>query len=281
MTVDTLGRALATYRRTTTSRSALLLIAANLIPLVGVLFFGWSLLTILVLYWIENGIVGFWNVPRIILAQGTIVSVLPAQLTAQAPAQADAQAESHLGPVGDAPELRSPAITRMFGAKRIPSAGRVGLAIFFLAHYGIFWSVHGTFVFALPLFLGTADAPGLGGDPFSRPSTGSFGELDWSSVTIAAAALFLSHGASFLFNYIGRGEYITASPTGQMGAVYGRVVVLHLTIIFGAFAVAFLGSPVGALLILVGLKTAFDLGLHLRQHRNAAIPLPPGVAGPV
>jgi hypothetical protein len=325
MTVDTLGRALATYRRTTTSRSALLLIAANAIPLVGVLFFGWSLITILVLYWIENGIVGFWNVPRIILAQGSIVPVLPplpdaaaraattseaaahelqaswdktraAQLEAQAASRAESpantRAESRLGPVTAAPELGSPAITRMFGAMRIPSAGRVGLAIFFLVHYGIFWLVHGIFVFALPAFLGTGDFQCVAGQPQFPSGTpggfpgadlcasGPFGEILWSSVTIGAVALFLSHGASFLFNYIGRGEYIIASPNRQMGAPYGRVVVLHLTILFGAFAVAFLGSPVGALLILVGLKTAFDLGLHLRQHRNAAFPMPPGVADP-
>ena len=43
---------------------------ANAIPLIGVLFFGWSLMTILVLYWLENGIVGGWNIPRIALAKG-------------------------------------------------------------------------------------------------------------------------------------------------------------------------------------------------------------------
>jgi hypothetical protein len=106
----------------------------------------------------------------------------------------------------------------------------------------------------------------------------AFGRLDWSSVWIAALALFLSHGASFLFNYIGRGEYLTASPTRQMGAPYGRVVVLHLTILFGAFAIAILGAPQFALLLLVGLKTAFDLGLHVREHRNAGPPLPSGTA---
>ena len=86
--------------------------------------------------------------------------------------------------------------------------------------------------------------------------------------------LFLSHGASFLFNYIGRGEYLTASAMRQTAAPYGRVVILHLTILFGAFAVAALGAPIGALLILVGLKTAFDLLLHLRERRAAAPPLP-------
>ena len=46
------------------------LLAANAIPIIGVLFFGWSLMTILVLYWLENGIVGLWNIPRMLLARG-------------------------------------------------------------------------------------------------------------------------------------------------------------------------------------------------------------------
>src|SRR3712207_5035022 len=75
--VERLGQAVDLYRRTASSRSAVLLLAANLIPLVGVVFFGWSLLTILVLYWLENGIVGLWNVPKIILAKGSLVATLP------------------------------------------------------------------------------------------------------------------------------------------------------------------------------------------------------------
>jgi hypothetical protein len=41
--------------------TALFLIAVNLIPLFGVLF-GWSLFSIMFLYWIENGVIGFFNV---------------------------------------------------------------------------------------------------------------------------------------------------------------------------------------------------------------------------
>jgi hypothetical protein len=51
-----------------------------------------------------------------------------------------------------------------------------------------------------------------------------------------------------------------------MGAPYARVVVLHLTILFGAFLTAMIGQPIGALVILVGLKTILDLALHLREH---------------
>lgn len=263
MTVDTLGRALATYRRTTSSRSALLLIAANAIPVVGVLFFGWSLFTILVLYWLENGIVGLWNLPRILLARGSFTPMLP-----QLP---DAAEVSSARDAAAAANVRAQ-WTRARAAQ-LGFAGRVSLAIFFTFHYGIFWSVHGVFVFALPAFVGSdAGAPG---------SLDPFGSLDASSVAIGAAALFLSHGASFLFNFIWRGEYRTASPSSQMNAPYARVVVLHLTIIFGAMAAAILGAPIAALLLLVGLKTLFDLGLHLRQHRAAAPvqpPLPPATA---
>lgn len=152
---------------------------------------------------------------------------------------------------------------------RLAGVGRVGLATFFVFHYGVFWFGHGIFVFALPSF---GDGFGLG------DGTSVFGDLEWTYVALAAAALFISHGASFVLNYIGRGEYLTASPTRQMASAYGRVVVLHLTIIFGSMVVAFLGAPIGTLLILVGLKTAFDLGLHLREHRAAGTALPNGAA---
>jgi hypothetical protein len=305
MTVDQLGRAVGAYRRTATSRSAALLLVANLIPLVGVLFFGWSLLTILVLYWLENGIVGLWNLPRILLAQGSTIAALPdmpdsaalsatgnparaAQLRAQwQAAQAERRVEIERAQRAAADRLRRGTILGPNAAARLAAIPRAALAIFFAFHYGMFWFVHGIFVFALPSFVGGRDPSLLAGcgdaDPFGslQACSGLFGELVWSNVAIAGAALFLSHGASFLFNYIGRGEYLTSSPARQMGAPYGRVVVLHITIILGSMVTAFLGAPVGALLILVTLKTAFDLSLHLREHRSSGPPLPAGTASPL
>jgi hypothetical protein len=273
MTVDTLGRAVSVYRRTAASRSAIALVLANLIPLVGVLFFGWSLLTILVLYWVENGIVGFWNVPKIAMAQGSWV---------QAPPGAPATAPRFIGPQA---------------ATQLAAIPRVGLSIFFLFHYGVFWLGHGLFVFLfLPTmagsFAGDGPDPACLGRPDFLPTfpdevipgaVGScaspMGEILWGSVALGALALFISHGASFLFNFIGRGEYLTRSPAQQMAAPYSRVIVLHLTIIFGGMVVAFLGAPIGALLVLVGLKTAFDLSLHLKEHRATDRNLPPAIHG--
>lgn len=269
MSIDTLGRAVELYRRTAVTRSAVALLIANAIPIVGVLFFGWSLLTILVLYWVENGIVGLWTLPRIALARGALIPVPPdmpddAAMAAtgsatRAATLQDAWRRARQAQIARAELLAGAGRSDVSAVVEAAIGGfspvlRIGMAGFFLIHYGIFWTVHGIFVFALPEFAGGA----------------AFGEVLWGSVALAAAALVVSHGASFFLNYLGRGEYLRTSPARAMGAPYGRVVVLHLTIIFGAFVVAFLGSPIGALLVLVGLKTAFDLGLHLREHRPGA-----------
>jgi len=296
MTVDTLSRAVDAYRQTATSRSAIALIVANAIPLIGVLFFGWSLLTILVLFWLENGIVGFWNVPRIILARESLIDSVPdmvreAGLDQEDPAAAaklEARLRNAQGSIARVQTSSGQVID--VGATILSRFGSVGgfvLSGFFLIHYGMFWFVHGIFVFALPTFFGASRSDCIGGTPDlppgfpldpGFPSIGAcstpFGEVVWSNVAIAAGALFLSHGASFFLNYLGKREYLTTSPIRQMFAPYGRVVVLHLTILIGAFAVAILGAPIGALVVLVVLKTAFDLRLHLRQQRRAQAEIP-------
>jgi Family of unknown function (DUF6498) len=251
-----LERAFDLYRRTATSRTAMALVAANAVPLVGVLFLGWSLWTILAIYWVENGIVGLWNIPKILLAQGVL---LP-------------------GRVGVG--------YRAWAVQPMPAAARGFIAVFFAIHYGIFWLVHGMFVLVLPTFLGfTGSFNGLLGldlgtdpsitnglpmpSPFPPaspiPSVGPFGVLDWSAVLTAAVVLAVSHGLSFFVDYLGSGEYRTKLAAVQMFAPYGRVAVLHLTILFGAFAIAFLGAPIVLLVILVVGKTLLDLGLHLRH----------------
>jgi hypothetical protein len=250
-----LERLVDLYRGTVRSRTALALLVANSIPLVGVLLWGWGLWTILVIYWVENGIVGLWNIPRILLAEGQLL-----------------------------PGRQPGAGYRPWAVQSVPAGGRVGLAVFFTVHYGLFWLVHGVFVMVLPQFMGLSGSSGTrppvpffpsdSTSPFipGEASVGPFGELDWSAVSVAAAGLFLSHGVSFGFNYLGRGEFRRTWAAAQMVAPYGRVVVLHLTILLGGFAIAFLGAPIVMLLALVLLKTAFDLSLHLRERRSVTVP---------
>ena len=80
--------------------------------------------------------------------------------------------------------------------------------------------------------------------------------------------LFISHGVSYVFNYIGRGEYLRTTAAAQMFAPYGRLVVMHVTVIIGAMAISVTGAPAAAIVVLVLLKIALDLGLHLAEHRG-------------
>jgi hypothetical protein len=196
--------------------AVLFLIAVNTIPLFGVLFFGWSLFAIMFLYWIENGIIGFFNVFKIALA-------------------------------------RAPGPSRFtVGGRPISPSNKELRIVFFIVHYGVFWTVHGVFVFA-----------------FFGMSSGLFSGVGLRGVAIAAAALFLSHGVSFLVNFLGKEEYLTVSPDQQMTEPYSRVVALHVTILAGGFLAGSLGAPLAALVLLVLLKTAIDLFAHLREHRRA------------
>jgi hypothetical protein len=52
------------------SPSVIVLVLANLIPLGGVLFFGWQVFPIMFLFWLENVVVGAFNVVKMILARG-------------------------------------------------------------------------------------------------------------------------------------------------------------------------------------------------------------------
>ena len=60
--------------------STLLLIAANWIPIVGVLYWGWDVFVLLVLYWLETAIIGVWTIARIVLAPRGSIGPLAARL---------------------------------------------------------------------------------------------------------------------------------------------------------------------------------------------------------
>lgn len=49
------------------SRSVIALIAVNILPILGVIFFDWDLLEIIFLYWLETGIIGLYSMMKIII----------------------------------------------------------------------------------------------------------------------------------------------------------------------------------------------------------------------
>lgn len=207
------------------SRLAIItLVAANLAPLVAVLMGSWTLFSVMFLYWAENGVVGLFNVPKMLLA-------------------------------------RPSGAGRSRGA-----ANKLFVVPFFLFHYGIFWFVHGVFVFVL---FGEGGLRGFRMTPIglmAQIPPGLWGALGF---------LFLSHGLSFVNNYIGRREYETINVEEQMMQPYTRVMILHMVVLVGGFVVMLLGQPLIALVLLIVLKTWFDLRAHLREHGRIEQAQPP------
>jgi len=193
-----------------TSPSALALIAANLVPLAGVLLGQWTLGEVMVLFWSESAIIGLYTVFKIAVAgKWAALFAVP----------------------------------------------------FFVGHFGGFMAAH--FMFVYGFFLDGFTGGGL--EPGVRAAlTGLFMPL-WP----ALAALFVSHGVSFAVNFLGQREYAGATVQNLMAAPYKRIIVMHLTIIFGGWLAMLLKTPAPALALLILLKIAADLRAHTREHAGA------------
>ena len=207
------------------------LVTANVLPIYGVVVFGWNAFYIVLLYWAENLVIGFYNVLKMAAARV---------------------------------------------AHPLEHLGKLFVIPFFIVHFGGFCAVHGMFVFFL---FGQGEGKSVFPGSHPWPCFLVFVQLligvimhGWTTLTphmkYAIAALFLSHGVSFVHNYLIKGEYATAKAANLMGAPYARVVAMHFAVLFGGFISAAIGSPAGVLIVLILIKTIIDIELHLRQHRD-------------
>ncbi len=82
-----------------------------------------------------------------------------------------------------------------------------------------------------------------------------------AALGIAIAQAFQCYD-KFIKHYIN-----TQNAQELMWAPYGRIVVLHIAILLGGFAAQGLGQPVWALVVLIALKTLYDVAaLKLREE---------------
>lgn len=185
--------------------TAIPVIVANCIPIVGVLAFGWDLRSIMFVYWFETAVIVVYSVLKVVTVGGPIT---------------------------------------LFG---MPAH---------LAFFGVFMSFHLMMILALePL------PPGSG---FFPPEV--IRELfrrTWS----ADVGLVVSHGISFVVNFLGKGEYRRTTVKEEIAAPWKRVLIMHATTLVGAWSVMLFEAPVGALVMLAVLKIVVDLHGHLRERR--------------
>lgn len=215
--------------------ATLILIAANLLPLAGVLLWGWDAFVLLVLYWLETAVIGFWTIARVATA-----------------------------PRGSLGELKAEGAPAGSG-----STSPIGLALFFILHAGIFMGVHFGFLWAL--FAGDWAARIHRPLDFVTRlivDTGLWGPLIVLFVVRGLIFFWSLLGArlhAWLRPQRKPAAAAPAAPGSLVGAVlggfYARIIVMHIAILFGGF-LSFFGSIV-PLIILIALKTAADVGMQL------------------
>ncbi len=183
--------------------STAFLIAVNLLPLAGVLFFGWSVYDVLLLFWAENLIIGGYAIARMVT------------------------------------------LLRRNGDRRV-----LLLIPFFCFHFGVFTLGHGAFVVG-----------------WFRPDDHVSGGAAMS-LWVPFLALIISHGVSYVTNFLGKQEYRGLRGEEAMFAPYRRVIILHVTLLGGGWLISALGEPVYALGLLVLLKIGIDCASHVGEHRE-------------
>jgi hypothetical protein len=92
------------------------LILANLVPILGIIFFGWSLLSILALYWTESVIIGFFNVLKMLSCKSLISKK-----------------------------------QKIENSHKYADYSKLFLIPFFIVHYGLFTIVHGVFILVISM----------------------------------------------------------------------------------------------------------------------------------
>jgi hypothetical protein len=215
------------------------LIVTNLIPLAGVLFLGWDAANVVLLYWAENLIIGFYGLLRI------------AAMPVESPVE-------HLAKV-----FMIPFFTLHFGA--------------FCAVHGLFLMLLlGAGTEAERVFPNLSWPGPLVFMQLLVSIVVHLWRTRPAEMTLPLIALFASHGISFFENYVFGGEYRAARGKDQMARPYKRIVITHVTILAGAVPVVVFGAPVALLLVLIVVKLAFDLYHHIKSHRRKSAKMEAG-----
>ena len=197
--------------------SMALLVAANLLPLVGVLLWDWDVFFLLLLFWCENVIIGLFGIARIIVS-GTTENTFEGLF----------------------------------------------LPVFFLVHYGGFMFGHFMVLFGMYSSWGEE----MGNVAVPADYYGMVVEnLNW----VALVALFVSHGWSFVENFMGNQEHDNLTPNQAMALPYRRMMITHVALILGGFLLMETGQPLGGLILLILMKIAMDVTFHRKEHNRLGV----------
>lgn len=219
--------------RAPSSFSSFVLVAANLVPLGGVLFYAWDPKLVLALFWIENLIIGAF----------TLLKMLSLIVYRSRYAEV---------------------FSCLFFV--------VHYGLFCTVHGLLLWDLLDLGRVPELAFSGLQDVGVLSLFYEGAAVLFGFIEQFAPIIYLGVLALLLSHLVSFVENFLLQGEIFKLRVNKLMTQPYGQIVAMHAGLILGAFALQQLGSPIWLLAIIVILKLGLDLSQHQRRrekHRSS------------
>jgi hypothetical protein len=208
--------------------SLLIMIAANLLPLIGVLFWAWDVFLLLVLYWLETAIMGFWIIVAILI-----------------------DPHQTIGPTAKQ-------TSRTFLVLFLTAHAGLFMGVHFVFLWALFagdWAnvVHNPVDFVRIIVIGSGLWIPLIALFISRGVSTLLPLLnpDILPAWLAPKPVHIADGSPF-------------SEQRLLGGFYKRIIVMHLTLIFSGIVAGAVGSVV-PLVLMIALKIAIDLRLHLKN----------------
>jgi hypothetical protein len=272
------------------------LVAANLLPIYGVTALGWDVFNIVFLYWMETLVIGFYSTVKIASVKkiakkfGTVTGSTSRQ---------------GWRPFKRTYEISNPYLLKLLyslffvsffglfcsiygvlivyifdkvGANVLLNFPRGESLITFIGIFLILWwaSVFISAIvfsfFLLPIFI-------FFGGPLVLAVYILFHVIShyWATITtvdmlLAIFALFASHGVSYIWNFLVKGEYASASANvlekELIKAPFSRIFFMHIEILPVSLISLAINSPTVFLVILIFSKVIIDSVLHLREHKK-------------
>ena len=207
--------------------SSYALIFANLIPLFGVVFYAWDAKLVLALFWIENLIIGAFNLLRMGLAGVVQKNSSAFFLTLFFILHYGLFCSVHGQLLSDLLNYPDVDYREYFSETQLPF---------------------------MPLLLDGAAVLLRFITEFAP------------QIYFGIAALVLSRAVSFIEHFILKGDVFNVRLGKLMGQPYSQIIVMHAGLIIGAMALENFGSSNWLLGVIVLLKIATDFYQHQKRH---------------
>lgn len=226
--------------------SVVTIVAVNLMPLMGVVWYDWDPFAVLFIYWIQTGIIGYFSFLKI----KKVCEYEP-------------------------PERRIQVIAfTVRKSSRAQPTSKIIRDYRGVLLYGMISSL-----VLLIFFTGYASKKTLGWDIlyYSFPAVWASISGSFLAISLGSFSFFLNHGYSYFFNFLGKKEYLNSNLEEQLTFPIERVGSIWGAIFIAITVLGFIPHLFTVIASLVFLKIMLDVYAHVKEHGKFVLPPVQGV----